>query len=167
MRKVRKLLSISIGIAILVIGVTSEEWSISYAVEVTEDAVTSITDGDTLKAIVDGKEERIRLAYIDCPERDQPRGDAATAALRDAVSSQSVRLNIVDMDRYDRKVAEVYANDRNINLYLVRSGKCYVYRKYAKGKQEYFDAESEAQRERLGVHKNPNTMKPWEWRRRN
>lgn len=166
MKKAKKLLNIAFGIAILVIAVTSDDWSKSRAVEIAEGKVTKITDGDTLRAIVAGKEERIRLAYIDCPERDQPRGDAATASLRSAVDGQAVRLDIVDVDRYDRKVAEVYSGDRNINLYLVRSGKCYVYRKYAKGRQDYFEAESHAQAERLGVHKDPNAIKPWDWRRR-
>ncbi len=160
MQKATQLLSISIGISVLIIAATSEQWGKSHARQVAQGNVTSISDGETLKAIVGGKQERIRLAYIDCPGKDQPRGDAATSALRSAVKGQSVRLNIVDIDSYGRKVAEVYSGDKNINLSLVRTGKCYAHVKNAKDKQNYFEAEALALKERLGVHKNTNAINP-------
>ena len=127
--------------------------------------VTKISDGDTFHFFSNGKNNKIRLAYIDCPEQNQPKGDAATSSLRDSIMGKAVEINVVDTDRYGRLVAEVFVNDKNINLDLVRSGKCYVYPKYAKGQQEYFDAEELAKQERLGVHQSYNAINPWDWRR--
>ena len=39
--------------------------------------VVRVLDGDTVEVMHDGKAERIRLAQIDCPEKDQPFGQAA------------------------------------------------------------------------------------------
>ncbi len=36
-----------------------------------EGKVVGISDGDTLKALKDGKQVKIRLAVIDCPEKKQ------------------------------------------------------------------------------------------------
>jgi endonuclease YncB( thermonuclease family) len=44
--------------------------------------VERVTDGDTI-VLMDGT--RVRLHGIDAPERDQPYGDIATAALNDMV----------------------------------------------------------------------------------
>ncbi len=43
--------------------------------------VVSITDGDTLKLLVDNQQHKIRLAEIDTPEKGQPWGKNATEAL--------------------------------------------------------------------------------------
>ena len=37
-----------------------------------EGKVVSVTDGDTIKVLKDGKQVKIRLAAIDCPEKGQP-----------------------------------------------------------------------------------------------
>ena len=41
--------------------------------------VINVADGDTLTVLHDGKEEKIRLHGIDCPEGDQAFGDKAKA----------------------------------------------------------------------------------------
>jgi endonuclease YncB( thermonuclease family) len=50
---------------------------------------------------------RIRLHGIDAPERDQPYGDMATAALKYMVG-RSVYYVETDTDRYGRMVASLY-----------------------------------------------------------
>ena len=147
MQKATQLLSISILISLVIIVVTFDEWSNFHKKQITQGDVVGVIDSNTLKVIVAGKHEIIRLAYIHCPEKDQVDEDAAITALHNAVEDKSVRLNIVDIDKYGRKVAEVYANDMNINLYLIRTGMCYVDRKNAEGKDEYFEVEDLAQKE--------------------
>jgi endonuclease YncB( thermonuclease family) len=58
--------------------------------------VDRITDGDTI-VLMD--RTRVRLHGIDAPERDQPYGPMATAALEDMVE-KSVYVVEVDTDRY-------------------------------------------------------------------
>lgn len=156
-----------VTIGVMYLAITSDEFAQVSADsgEKTAVMVTKISDGDTFNAYGNGESFRVRLAYIDCPEKDQPRGQAATDSLRSAIQDKPVSINIVDTDRYGRKVAEVFVEEANVNLQLVRTGKCYVYRKYAKGRDEYFQAEALAENERLGVHQNPNAIKPWDWRR--
>jgi len=40
--------------------------------------LVKVLDGDTVEVMHDGKAERIRLAQIDCPEKNQPFGQAAS-----------------------------------------------------------------------------------------
>jgi endonuclease YncB( thermonuclease family) len=75
-----------------------------------------------------GKTERIRLADIDTPEKDQPWGREATTALRKWSLSKPARLEVVDKDRYGRLIATLWVNDVNINRGLVREGHTWVYR---------------------------------------
>lgn len=166
-KSLKNYISILATIAVLYLAITSDKIA-QVSADSGEKAavmVTKISDGDTFHAYSNGESFRVRLAYIDCPEKDQPRGQAATDSLRSAIQDKPVSLNIVDTDRYGRKVAEVLVDETSINLQLVRTGKCYVYRKYAKGQDEYFQAEALAEKERLGVHKNRNAIKPWDWRR--
>jgi len=62
--------------------------------------VDRVTDGDTI-VLMD--RTRVRLHGIDAPERDQPYGPIATAALEYMVA-RSVYLVEVDEDRYGRLV---------------------------------------------------------------
>ena len=66
--------------------------------------VDRITDGDTI-VLMD--RTRVRLHGIDAPERDQPYGPMATAALEYMVE-KSVYVVEVDTDRYGRMVGQLY-----------------------------------------------------------
>ena len=65
--------------------------------------VDRVTDGDTI-VLMD--RTRVRLHGIDAPERDQPYGSMATAALEYMVS-RSVYLMEVDEDRYGHLVGQL------------------------------------------------------------
>src|SRR5213075_253224 len=67
---------------------------------------------------------------VDAPERDQPGGAAATAWLTQQLRNQSVQLEPVSQDQYDRMVAVVHLQDRNINRELVQKGHAWAYRHY-------------------------------------
>jgi micrococcal nuclease len=134
--------------------------------QTTSATVTKITDGDTIHVISDGQLMKIRLAFIDCPEKKQAQGLEAKFELSSLISDEVITLHIYDVDRYGRQVAEVFHNGDSINLLLVKNGFCYVYPKYAKGKQDFYAAEAYAVNLRLGVHAYPDSVKPWVWRRK-
>ena len=66
------------------------------------------------------------------PESDQPYGAEATETTKSLALDQEVRVIAIDVDRYERMVAEVQLLDgRSLNHELVKTGACWWYRKYA------------------------------------
>ena len=85
-------------------------------------------DGDTVDAWIDVGfdmriKQRLRLHGIDTPERDQPYGSEATAALENMVET-SVYIVEVDTDRYGRMVGQLYHSTEgyDINASMVCAG---------------------------------------------
>jgi endonuclease YncB( thermonuclease family) len=80
-------------------------------------------DGDTLRC----NGERIRLLGIDAPEFSCPRGRtcvagdprAAKAYLAALIEGRSLTIARVGKDRYDRTLAVVYADGRNVSCQMV------------------------------------------------
>ena len=126
--------------------------------------VTSVTDGDTLTLAADGRSHRVRLAGIDAPEADQPGGRAARRALIRKVRGRSVRVDVSEVDQYDRLVGRVRFGERDINRELVREGHAWVYRGYSWDPRLYLD-ELSARDEALGLWAATEPIAPWEWRR--
>lgn len=110
-----------------------------------------ITDGDTIKAIVDGEEESIRLLDIDCYETTKnPRaiwqseyyhlsvgkvmqkGEYSKQRLKDFIGKRKdLKLEWDKRDRYRRILGRVYLDDKSVNDYMLSEGGCekYVERK--------------------------------------
>ena len=87
-------------------------------------AVVSVTDGDTIRVIVDGVEEPLRLIGINTPEVGECLAAEASARLSELVVGQTVTLqsDTSDRDQYDRLLRYVYAGDIFVNEVLVREG---------------------------------------------
>ena len=109
---------------------------------------------------------RVRLAEIDAPEKKQPFGSKAKAALSELVAGQMITVEQVDKDRYGRLVANLYADGKWVNAEMVRSGDAWVYRQYAKT-PELFQLEEEAREGKRGLWALPEQERtpPWEWRK--
>lgn len=106
-----------------------------------------ITDGDTIKAIVDGEEESIRLLDIDCYETTKnPRavwqskyyhlsigkvlqkGEYSKQRLKDFIGKRKdLTLEWNKRDHYKRILGRVYLDDLNINDYMLSEGGCEKY----------------------------------------
>ena len=127
--------------------------------------ITRVVDGDTVSFKVhNGPVEKVRLADIDTPERDQPWGTEATAALRKWSMSKSARIEVVDTDRYGRLVATLWVDDENINRRLVKEGHAWVYRKYLRD-TSLIKLEARAISAKAGLWSSNNVIEPSEWRR--
>lgn len=134
--------------------------------------VVGVADGDTVTLLGEGKVEyKLRLAYIDSPEKKQAFGMQAKKALSDRVYRAVVEARITDVDRYGRGVAEVRRDGRYINLEQVAEGYAWVYRQYAKKDlaagefREFTEAEDAAKAGRLGLWQDSDPTPPWQWRR--
>ncbi|MGE9314245.1 thermonuclease family protein [Niabella sp. CJ426] len=128
--------------------------------------VIGIKDGDTFAVLMDGKEQVVRLAHIDCREKKQPFGARAKAFVSDRTFGRYVSL--AHNDKYDRNhrlIAEVILSDRcNLNKELVKNGLAWHFKKHSDD-TIYANLENKARQARVGVWKDRNPVAPWEWRR--
>jgi len=132
-----------------------------------EGKVVSVTDGDTIKVLKDGKQVKIRLASIDCPEMSgQPYGRAAKKFTARLVAGKIVKIWPTDTDRYGRTVAFVFVGDKNLNKELLSAGLAWHYKKYSRD-PELVKLEFDARSNRRGLWAEPEPVPPWDWRRKN
>lgn len=143
-----------------------------FSVASTDGKVVRIVDGDTVVIeTTAGKRERIRLAGIDAPERNQPWGDAATRELRRQVAGKTVLVSGNKRDRYDRLIGVLLLDGEDQNLHLVDRGLAWHYKRYQDeqhpdDRRRYAQAEIDAQTARRGLWSDPDPVAPWDWRRR-
>ena len=77
-----------------------------------------VIDGDTFRYGT----ERVRLRGIDTPELSEPGGQAARMRLEELLRSGPVRIVPHGRDVYDRTVADVYIDGRNVAEMLQTEG---------------------------------------------
>jgi endonuclease YncB( thermonuclease family) len=132
-----------------------------------EGKVTGIKDGDTYKVFYNGKEQTIRLAHIDCPEKKQPFGSKAKKFASDICFGNVVVVKSEGKtDRYKRIIEEIFLKDgRNVNKELVNNGLAWHFKKYSDN-QEYAELEIKARSNQIGIWSELNPIAPWEWRKK-
>lgn len=90
-----------------------------------EGVVTRVTDGDTLKIKIGGRQEKVRLIGVDAPEKGQGFwGEKATEFTRERALKRPVtlELDVQERDRYGRLLAYVYVDGSMLNEELVKEG---------------------------------------------
>ena len=78
----------------------------------------SAVDGDTIRAGPD----RIRLRGIDTPELSEPEGEAAKQRLAELLRNGIVRIVPRGRDVYDRLIADVFVDGKNVAEIMRREG---------------------------------------------
>lgn len=138
--------------------------------ETTRGVVIVVIDGDTVlfrPEHVGARSrafQKLRLAHIDAPEKDQPGGEAATQALSALALKQTVDARIVAIDGYGRAIAELRQGERDINAEMVRLGHAWVTSR--RPPPEFDDALGEARQMRRGLWAAPDAVPPRQWRDR-
>ena len=126
--------------------------------------VIKVTDGDTIVLLVGKISHRIRLSSIDAPERSQEYGKASRMALGEFLRGKTVTVLVNGKDRYRRLLGTVFADDENVNEWMLRNGWAWHYKKYEKSKI-LAQLESQAKLESLGLWKGKNPIPPWDFRK--
>lgn len=105
--------------------------------------VVGVMDGDTIELRMVssnprskkrvGKNLRIRLAHIDCPERGMPFYQNAKRFTSEKCYRKTVKIiHRNEFDRYGRLVGEVILPDgKNLNQELVKAGMAIHFKKYS------------------------------------
>jgi micrococcal nuclease len=84
--------------------------------------IVGITDGDTVKALLAGNELlRVRLSWIDAPEKSQAFGQRSKQHLSDQIFGREVVLHTHGLDKYGRMLAVILVDGINVNLEQVRN----------------------------------------------
>ncbi len=129
-----------------------------------------VLDGDSL-IVRDarGGEVEIRIHGIDAPERRQPYSNASRRALSERLSEAELVVEPYTRDRYDRVVAKLTVDGRDLGLEQIEAGLAWHYKQYAeeqsrKDRQLYAAAEDRARTGRLGLWADREPVPPWEFR---
>lgn len=128
--------------------------------------VVGVTDGDTIKLLVDERiEYKVRLGEIDAPESGQPFGQQSKRMLSDLVFNRTVSVRVTDIDRYGRSVGVIRIGNTNVNAEMVKRGGAWAYRRYLSD-QRYLLWEREAQQGNRGLWglQADQIIALWDWR---
>ncbi len=138
--------------------------------------IVKIFDGDTIQVKGFGLKFTIRLVGIDTPElgrkgqKRQPYSLQAKQKLILLLQKKTISLKQYGMGGYNRVLAEIFVNETNINLEMVRSGFAEVYRGKRSKKFDaapYFQAEKRAKQSRKGMWIQGAAYKsPRQWRQK-
>lgn len=132
--------------------------------------VTRVNDGDTLSLKTsDGQKVKVRLFGVDAPELHQKYGQEAHKYLASQVAGRQVRVEVEDIDQYDRLVGKVFVGETCLNELLVATGRAWVFERYCRGDwcDRLKSTQKQARRDRLGLWREKNPQPPWVWRQKN
>lgn len=84
-------------------------------------------------------------------------------ALAHLVKGKSIKIKIIDYDRYNRPVALVYASNKNVNKTLVELGYAWMYSMYCKNEfcADWNRFGDEARMSKSGLWRDRNPIPPW------
>lgn len=133
--------------------------------------VERVIDGDTYAIRLDRTEsvERVRLAWLDAPERGQPFGDEASEWANASLLVRRVVLTVQDQDAYGRLVAQLNVHSDghmwDVAASLARIGLGWVDPRYSEEQNGLYEDQALAKTDGVGLWSQPKPIPPWEWRR--
>src|SRR5262249_52488064 len=93
--------------------------------------VIGVIDGDTIRVLKGSDQQlRIRLAWIDAPEKGQAFSSRAKGAMSDLVFGREVELHVHGTDSYGRLVCLVFLDGTDAGLELLTAGLAWAYELY-------------------------------------
>ncbi len=126
--------------------------------------VVGVSDGGTITVSHDGKNEKVRLYGIYCPEHRQDFSREAKEFTSKMVFGEIVEVKPMDTDRYGRTVGMVSIDEKSLNEELVRAGLAWVYTDYCRESfcRRWKKFQEDARRTKLGLWSLPNPVPPWD-----
>ncbi|MED1784221.1 thermonuclease family protein [Brevibacillus fortis] len=133
--------------------------------------VTEVTDGDTIKVDVDGKEMAIRLLLIDTPETKHPKhgiqpfGKEASKFTKELLTGKAIELEqdvTPGPDKYGRMLYYIYLDGKSVQEQLLEKGLArvaYIYEPNVKYVEQYRAIQEKAQKAGVGIWSIENYAK--------
>jgi len=139
--------------------------------------VVRVYDGDTVKAVGQDIEIKVRLAGIDAPETPgrkrqpgQPFSDASKKFLAGLVLNKNVEIRGYGLGPHNRIIGEIFVDGKNVNHEMVRAGLAAVYQGKSPDEldlESYQKLETEARNAGRGVwSQGKQYIPPRVWRRK-
>ncbi|MEY4505685.1 MAG: hypothetical protein RL297_263 [Pseudomonadota bacterium] len=129
--------------------------------------VVTVSDGDTVwvTPLQSQRRMKLRLQGLDAPERCQPGGDEATRALRELVLNQTVAVDVSGQDDYQRGLARIRLQGKDVGAFMVSQGLAWSYR-FKADPGPYVREEQAARQAKRGVFAQARPERPYDFRRR-
>jgi len=128
--------------------------------------VIAVSDGDTITVRTQNSKQKIRLFGVDCPEKLQPYGRAATLLTQKLAYRKLVKITPLQTDRYGRTVAYVALPDGSkLNYELVSSGLAWWSKQYAPEEMQIATREIQARLKGIGLWQDISPIPPWDFRK--
>jgi len=106
------------------------------------------------------------LYAIEAPELDQAYGKQSQRYLEKIILRETVNVEKIDIDQYDRILGRVFYKGRDLNLEMVREGNAWFYRGYKPTKEDrYREAEGKAKSARKGFWQAADPQYPLDWKK--
>ncbi len=134
--------------------------------------VIRMVDGDTIKVLINNKEDTVRLIGIDTPETVDPRkpvqcfGVEASNKTKEVLTGKTIILESDptqgNRDKYQRLLRYVFLNDLNFNKFMISEGYAheYTYRIPYKYQEKFKNAERIAREENRGLWNENSCRNP-------
>ena len=126
--------------------------------------VLRVIDGDTIKVLINNKEDTVRLIGIDAPETTDPRtivecfGKEASNKAKEILDGKTVTLESDptqgNRDKYGRLLRYVFLDNLNFNKLMLIQGYAHEYTYQSnpyKYQLEFIEAEKSAREQNLGL----------------
>ena len=125
--------------------------------------VIGVTDGDTIKVLVNKESVTVRLEGIDAPESKQSFGNKSKEALSRLVAGKTVTVKKTGTDKYKRTLGVVIVGDVDANAKLIEDGWAWHFKKY-NDEERLAKLEEVARKAKRGLWADENPLAPWDYR---
>jgi endonuclease YncB( thermonuclease family) len=127
--------------------------------------VVQIVDGDTVHVQGQHGELVLRLWGADAPEMDQVYGWESKVALGLMCMGDKVHCEVVDVDRYKRRVVTIRLPDgRDVANEMIRGGAAWWSKEYAPRDAVKKGLQEQARSAKIGLWSHPPIVAPWDHR---
>ena len=140
-------------------------YMVAFSLPVFATEITYFYDGDTVKISDKGHEYKLRLTDIDAPERTQEYGLKSRRALMQLCKNASVQVQLLGVDKYQRKLGKLECDNQDVSFYMVENGYAWFYHQYSSDSALEL-AEMGARDNKRGLWKAKQQTPPWIWRKK-